>query len=186
MLHTRNPEAHGRTAAGLLLPLPLLLLVGVVACGPADAQPPEVVPSPRSSGAGPADQTGAVYAGGIESIALNDPSDRWSAATITLEGGQPITIPRNLLVDLPANRMTLQQFCFGPDTPANGAEPAPAALAAAEALAAQAADAAARTLTAAINEVGAARLGSRRRGGSRRRRCGRSCGRSRGRRCLGS
>ena len=155
MLHTRNPEAHRCTAAGLLLPL---LLVGVVACGPADAQPPEVVPSPRSSGAGPADQTGAVYAGGIESIALNDPSDRWSAATITLEGGQPITIPRNLLVDLPANRMTLQQFCFGPDTPANGAEPAPAALAAAEALAAEAADAAARTLTAAVNEVGAARL----------------------------
>jgi chitodextrinase len=50
----------------------------------------------------------ALITGEIEQLTLTDPTDVWSAGTIVV-GGQSITIPRNLLIDFPANRLTLQQ-----------------------------------------------------------------------------
>lgn len=50
----------------------------------------------------------APIVGEIERITLNSPKDVWSGGVIVV-GGQNIIIPRNLLIDFPANRMTLQQ-----------------------------------------------------------------------------
>ncbi|MBK8815152.1 MAG: tandem-95 repeat protein [Methylococcaceae bacterium] len=47
--------------------------------------------------------------GEIEKISINDPTDHWSGGVI-VAGGQNIIIPKNLLMDLPANRVTLQQL----------------------------------------------------------------------------
>src|ERR1044071_9564313 len=47
--------------------------------------------------------------GEIERITVTNPSDVWSGGTIVV-GGQNVIIPRNLLIDLPANRVTLQQL----------------------------------------------------------------------------
>ena len=47
--------------------------------------------------------------GEINRITLNSPGDYWSGGTIVI-GGQYVTIPRNLLIDLPANRLTLWQL----------------------------------------------------------------------------
>ena len=52
--------------------------------------------------------TSAPITGEIERLTLTNPSDVWSGGTIVV-GGQNIIIPRNLLMDLPANRLTLQQ-----------------------------------------------------------------------------
>lgn len=47
--------------------------------------------------------------GEIQRISINNASDHWSGGTITV-GGVVVIIPRNLLIDLPANRVTLQQL----------------------------------------------------------------------------
>jgi hypothetical protein len=47
--------------------------------------------------------------GEIERIMVDDPSDIWSRGTIVVSG-RNIIIPRNMVLDLPANRLTLQQF----------------------------------------------------------------------------
>ncbi|TAN40738.1 MAG: hypothetical protein EPN25_06505 [Nitrospirae bacterium] len=47
--------------------------------------------------------------GEIESITINTPSDHWSGGSIVV-GGQSVILPRNLLIDLPANRLTLKQI----------------------------------------------------------------------------
>ena len=47
--------------------------------------------------------------GEIQYITIANTSDHWSRGTIVV-GGQNIIIPRNLLIDLPANRLTLQQL----------------------------------------------------------------------------
>jgi hypothetical protein len=51
----------------------------------------------------------APTSGEIEKITINDVNDHWSGGVI-VAGGQNIIIPRNLLIDLPANRVTLQQL----------------------------------------------------------------------------
>ena len=53
--------------------------------------------------------TGVPVLGKIENIFLDDPADPWSSGTIVIDG-TPIIVPRNLLIDLPANRLTLQQL----------------------------------------------------------------------------
>src|ERR1051325_11108930 len=50
----------------------------------------------------------APITGEIERLALNSQTDPWSGGIIVV-GGQNIIIPRNLLMDLPANRLTLNQ-----------------------------------------------------------------------------
>ena len=47
--------------------------------------------------------------GEIEMITLNDNTDHYSGGTIVV-GGQIVILPRNLLLDLPANRLTLKQL----------------------------------------------------------------------------
>ena len=47
--------------------------------------------------------------GEIEHITINTPTDPWSGGTIVV-GGQSVILPRNLLIDLPANRLTLKQL----------------------------------------------------------------------------
>jgi hypothetical protein len=51
----------------------------------------------------------APIAGEIQIITRDTPGDHWSGGTIVV-GGQIVILPRNLLIDLPANRLTLQQL----------------------------------------------------------------------------
>ena len=60
-------------------------------------------------GASQAAPTTNPLVGEISRITLTTPGDYWSAGTIVI-GGQNVTIPRNLLIDLPANRLTLWQL----------------------------------------------------------------------------
>ena len=53
--------------------------------------------------------TSAPITGEIERITINNPADHWSGGTMVV-GGQNVIIPRNLLMDLPANRLTLQEL----------------------------------------------------------------------------
>jgi hypothetical protein len=73
------------------------LLLGPVLAGP--------------GGAAPVATTGLVT-GEIERVTLDNPTDVWSGGTIVV-GHQNVIVPRNLLMDLPANRMSLQQFFMG-------------------------------------------------------------------------
>ena len=47
--------------------------------------------------------------GEIERITIDNPADHYSGGTIVV-GGQIVILPRNLLLDLPANRLTLKQL----------------------------------------------------------------------------
>jgi Bacterial Ig domain/Divergent InlB B-repeat domain len=51
----------------------------------------------------------APITGEIERITLNDPTDVYSGGVIVV-GGQNVILPKNLLIDLPANRLSLQQL----------------------------------------------------------------------------
>ena len=51
----------------------------------------------------------APITGEIERLTLNSQTDPWSGG-IMVVGGQNIILPRNLLMDLPANRLTLNQI----------------------------------------------------------------------------
>lgn len=58
---------------------------------------------------GPDPITGAAISGHIDSITIDNPADVFSGGRIVV-AGQSVVIPRNLLIDLPANRLTLQQL----------------------------------------------------------------------------
>src|SRR5207302_8578234 len=64
----------------------------------------QVVPPPPAP---PAAQAVPVI-GEVERLTVHTPGDGWSGGT-SVVGGQSIIIPRNLLIDFPANRLTLQQ-----------------------------------------------------------------------------
>ena len=51
----------------------------------------------------------ATISGEVERIIVNIPTDTWSGG-IMVVGGVNVIIPRNMVIDLPANRLTLQQF----------------------------------------------------------------------------
>jgi hypothetical protein len=53
--------------------------------------------------------TNVPVVGEIQRITLDDPADHWSGGTMVV-GAQVVILPRNLLLDLPANRLTLQQL----------------------------------------------------------------------------
>lgn len=60
--------------------------------------------------------TQAPIIGEVQFMTVQDPNDTWSRGIIVV-GGQNIIVPRNLLIDLPANRLTLQQiFAEAPPT----------------------------------------------------------------------
>jgi hypothetical protein len=50
-----------------------------------------------------------VIGGEVERIIVDTPADTWSRGTMVV-GGQNVIIPRNMVIDLPANRLTLQQL----------------------------------------------------------------------------
>jgi len=54
-------------------------------------------------------RSGVPILGEIERITLDNPADHYSGGTIVV-GGQIVILPRNLLLDLPANRLTLKQL----------------------------------------------------------------------------
>jgi hypothetical protein len=91
-------------AAGLIVLATTLLLAPAAAA--------------QAIGAGGCGQTGAMFVAGVESATVDDPSDKWSKGWINLEGGHPIRVPGNMIIDLPANRLTLQQFCANEPDPA--------------------------------------------------------------------
>ncbi|HSB78446.1 MAG TPA: hypothetical protein VLM91_06645, partial [Candidatus Methylomirabilis sp.] len=53
--------------------------------------------------------TSVLISGEIERISITDRNDHWSGGTLEV-GGQRIILPKNLLIDLPANRLTLKQI----------------------------------------------------------------------------
>jgi hypothetical protein len=62
----------------------------------------------------------ASISGEIEFLTLDSATDPWSGGTIVV-GGQIVILPKNLLLDLPANRMTLTQlFAQAPAACQNG------------------------------------------------------------------
>ena len=55
--------------------------------------------------------------GEVERITVLDPTDRWSRGTMVV-AGQNVIIPRNMVIDLPANRLTLQELFVNTRRPA--------------------------------------------------------------------
>lgn len=53
--------------------------------------------------------TGISISGEIERITITNQNDHWSGGTVQV-GGQIVILPRNMLLDLPANRLTLKQL----------------------------------------------------------------------------
>jgi Big-like domain-containing protein len=64
---------------------------------------------PITGPSGPILETSVPITGEIEAITIADPGDPWSVATIRVRG-QNVIIPRNLLVDLPNEVLTMQQM----------------------------------------------------------------------------
>lgn len=62
-----------------------------------------------STSARGAEPVGSLVVGEIERIFLSAPGDVYAGGQLVV-GGQVVTVPRNLLIDLPANRVTLQQL----------------------------------------------------------------------------
>jgi hypothetical protein len=59
----------------------------------------------RAASAAPAQ---SLITGEIERLTVDNPADVWSGGTMVV-GGQNVIIPRNLLADFPAHRLSLQQ-----------------------------------------------------------------------------
>jgi hypothetical protein len=64
---------------------------------------------PIAGPSGPILETSVPITGEIEAITIADPGDTWSAAIIRVRG-QNVIIPRNLLVDLPNEVLSMQQI----------------------------------------------------------------------------
>jgi len=104
---------RGCVALARFRPFVCLALCSLLAA-PSSGQPLSPAGSPPGSVGGP---SGALHAGLIEAVALDSASDRWASGRIDLAGGHQVVIPRNLLLELPTRRMTLQEYCLGDLTP---------------------------------------------------------------------
>src|SRR5207302_2120464 len=94
-------RARGRLGLrlGALMALPALAaLFSALRPLAAGAQVPPPAPAPATAQAVP-------IIGEIERLTLTTPGDVWSGGTIVV-GGQNVTLPRNLQIDYPANRLT--------------------------------------------------------------------------------
>lgn len=91
MKQQRN-SCHSPKVAGLAL---ALFGLGGLLGGPGEAQAQVA--------------TSSVIDGVIDRITVDNIADHWSGGVIEV-GGQKVIIPKNLLMDLPANRLTLQEF----------------------------------------------------------------------------
>ena len=87
-----------RQAGWLLFTLTMFSLIGAM-----NAYGQEVL------GRGANGATANRIVGTIEAIIINDQGDRYSGGSMTI-GGQVITVPRNMLIELPTNRLTLQEL----------------------------------------------------------------------------
>ena len=96
-------QFFGRSAPPVAAGAFLLLALAVV-LPPSITTLAQVAPPPPA----PPTAQGVPVIGEVERLTLNTPGDVWSGGAIIV-GGQVITIPRNLLIDYPANRLTLQQ-----------------------------------------------------------------------------
>jgi len=63
--------------------------------------------APLAGSQGPA--TGALVTGRIDMLHVDNPNDTWSSGTMVV-GGQVVVLPRNLIIQLPANWLSLQQI----------------------------------------------------------------------------
>jgi chitodextrinase len=90
-----RPRTHSFSAPAALAGLTLLLGF-ILSAAPTRAQ-------------SQAAASNAPIIGEINRLTLNNAEDVWSGGVIVV-GGQNVTLPRNLLIDLPANRLTLQQL----------------------------------------------------------------------------
>jgi len=61
------------------------------------------------TGRGPGGETSALIVGTVDSLVLDNAADIYSSGTMIV-GGTEIVLPANLLIDEPANRLTLQQI----------------------------------------------------------------------------
>jgi Big-like domain-containing protein len=84
-----------------------MLMISLLLLSAFAAMPALAVPITGPSG--PILETSVPVTGEIEAITIADPGDVWSAATMRVRG-QNVIIPRNLLVDLPNEVLTLQQI----------------------------------------------------------------------------
>jgi hypothetical protein len=91
MKQPRN-SCHSPKVAGLAL---ALFGLGGFLGGPGEAQAQTA--------------TATIIDGAIDRITVDNIADHWSGGVIEV-GGQKVIIPKNLLMDLPANRQTLQEF----------------------------------------------------------------------------
>ncbi|MCW2494076.1 MAG: tandem-95 repeat protein, partial [Frankiales bacterium] len=81
-----------------------------------------VVLLPFTSSTAWATPTVSLISGEIEQLTLNTPGDVWSGGWIRV-GAQAVVLPRNLLMDLPANRLSLEQlFAAAPSSCADRGE----------------------------------------------------------------
>ena len=67
------------------------------------------MPRPAQAQPGAQGQTRNTLLGEIENIHINNPADPWSGGWVRV-GGQDFILPRNLLLDLPANRLSLRDL----------------------------------------------------------------------------
>lgn len=56
-----------------------------------------------------AQTSGTLVVGSIDQMEVDDPADPWSSGMMVV-AGQVVIVPRNTIIDLPANRLTLQQM----------------------------------------------------------------------------
>jgi len=101
--HPASPSLHAKLTSGAMLLGTLMLATH----------------SPVSSAA-----VSITIVGEVERIIVDDPTDTWSRGTMVVAGSNVI-IPANNVIDLPANRLTLQQLFVNAPT-ACAADVAPA------------------------------------------------------------
>ncbi len=101
--HPASPSLHAKLTSSVVLLGGLMLAAH----------------SPLSSGA-----VSITISGEVERIIVDNPTDTWSSG-IMVVGGTNVIIPANMVIDLPANRLTLQQlFVDAPSACAADVNPA--------------------------------------------------------------
>ena len=119
----RQPRSALRRAVSLFAAVALVTTLVTAGIAPAialTAKAPAATPAAPAIPFVPGAPVAASVSGEIEFLTLDSATDPWSGGTIVV-GGQIVILPRNLLLDLPANRMTLSQlFAQAPSACHNG------------------------------------------------------------------
>jgi len=119
----RQPRSALRRAISLLMAVAMVATLVTAGIAPAIAltvNAPAAAPAALAIPFVPGAPVAASISGEIEFLTLDSATDPWSGGTIVV-GGQIVILPKNLLLDLPANRMTLTQlFAQAPAACQNG------------------------------------------------------------------